>query len=228
MKIQSTKDISNQEKFRFMVYAYSGMGKTQLISTIPGKILVLNLDKGLKTLGGHDIDYVTANKWEDVIEFLNYIKKPECLSVYNWIVFDSVTAMTDLLYRHLENDKKFTGHEFWKHYGGFINKFMLVLRDQTDYHTLSLFEAIDKEDDSGMAIKAFGIQGQVGGRVPGFFDEVYALKMEKDNSRILQTVSSPGWIAKSRSRNIDKTGPALNKTEPADLAHIMNKIQGKK
>lgn len=220
MKISNTKNINHEEKFRFMVYGYSGIGKTKLIGTLPGKVLVLNTDKGLLTLAGMDVDYASANSWKEVIDFLNYMKTDEAKKKYKFIVFDSVSAMMDLLYMELSENKKLGGFDLWREYGGFVTKFFRVLRDQQDYHTLSLFEAIDKEDDAGLAVKAFGVQGSVGGRIPNFFDEVFALRMDKSGVRMLQTASSPGWIAKDRSQSLEKN-------ELADLKIIMEKIKGK-
>ena len=217
MKINNTKEITQLEKFRIMVYGNSGVGKTQLIGTIPGKSLVLNCDKGMKTLSSLDIDYVSANNWSEIMEFLNFMKKEDCLKTYEWIVFDSISAMMDLLYLDLSETKKLAGFDLWREYSNFVNKFMRVLRDQQNYHTLSICEAIDKEDDSGVATKGFGVQGQIGGRIPNFYDEVFALRIGKDNARMLQTASSSGWIAKDRSQ-------VLEKNEVADLGVVMAKI----
>lgn len=220
MKIQSSKNIVNEDKFRFMVYGNSGVGKTQLISTIPGKCLVLNTDKGMKTLHKSDIDFVSAVSWKEVLEFLNYMKTPECQKVYTWIVFDSISAMMDLLFLELSEVKKLTGFDLWREYGAFVTKFMRVIRDQQEYHTLSIFECLDKEDDTGVPTKSFAVQGQVGGRVPNYYDEVFALRITKDTTRVLQTASSPGWIAKDRSQ-------LLEKAEVPDLSIIMTKLRGK-
>lgn len=216
MNIKSTKDIQKDEKFRLMVYGQSGIGKTKLIGTLPGKILVLNTDKGMQTLGKSDIDYVSANKWSEVMEFLNYIKTDEAKK-YDFLVFDSVSATMDLLYMELSEVKKLGGFDLWKDYGAFVMKFMRFLRDQQTFHTLSIFEAIDKEDESGLATKGFGVQGQIGSRIPNFYDMVFALRVDKTGARYLQTSSVPGWISKDRSQLLDKQ-------EPADLNVIMKKI----
>lgn len=221
MKISNTKDITTNEKIRFMVYGSSGVGKTKLIGTIPEKTLVLNTDKGMRTLSSMDIDYASANSWKEVIAFLDFIKTKECSDKYTWLVFDSISAMTDLLYTELVDNKKLDGFAMWKEYAGFVMKFMRFLRDQQVYNTLSIFEAIDKETESGVTEKSFGVQGSVGGRIPNFYDEVFALRLDKNGNRILQTASSAGWIAKDRAQ-------VLEKTEVADLAIIMDKIRGLK
>lgn len=216
MNIKSTKDIKHSEKFRIMIYGNSGIGKTKLIGTLPGRVLVLNGDKGLLTLSKMDVDYVSVNKWSEVMEFLNYIKTEDAKK-YEFLVFDSVTAIMDLLYTELADVKKLTGYDIWREYGAFVMKFMRFLRDQETFHTLSIFEAIDKEDESGVATKGFGVQGQIGSRIPNFYDMVFALRVDKTGARYLQTSSVPGWISKDRSQLLDKQ-------EPADLNIVMKKI----
>ncbi len=220
MKISSTKDIAAEGKLRFMVYGYSGIGKTKLISTIGEKTLVLNTDKGMLTLAGSDIDYVSANTWNEVDEFLKFLRTKECKETYAWVVFDSVSAMADLLGAELSKVKKLTGFEYWNEYDAFVKGFLLFLRDQTTYNTVSIYEAIDKEDDNDIPYKAFGVQGGTGKRIPNFYDEVFSLKLNKEGDRVVQTASTPGWIAKDRSQTLEKF-------EPANLAAIMKKIRGK-
>ena len=220
MQILDTSEFLSNNKFRFMIYGKSGIGKTQLISTVKGRILILNTDKGLSTLRKFQCQYVSANTWPEILEFLNFIKTKECQESYDWIVFDSVTALSDILYNHLIDDKKLSGFDLWREYGNFMSKFLRFIRDQNTYHTVSIFEAIDKEDASGVTVQVFGVQGQIGSKVPNFYDEVFAMKMivqNKEPKRMLQTLTTLGWIAKDRSK-------ALEALEEPDLNVIMEKI----
>jgi hypothetical protein len=221
MQIKSTKDITVTEKFRFMLYGLSGVGKTKLIGTIPEKTLIMNADKGMLTLASMDKDFVSVNSWKEIEEVLTYLKSKEALEKYQWFCIDSGTAVADLLLNHLSEEKKLSGFDLWREYGNIYNKFMRFLRDQQAYHTLSIFEAIDKEDESGIMTKSFGVQGSIGGRIPNFYDFVFALKVDKTGNRIIQTSSTPGWICKDRSQKLEKQ-------EPADLGQIMKKIRGDK
>lgn len=228
MKILNTKDITETGKIRIMIYGKSGSGKTRLISTIPGKTLVLNIDKGMATLAGSDVDYVNANTWPEVIEFLNEVKKAEYQDKYSCLVFDDVTSLADLLMAHLEKQQesapKADGFALWKEYGGFMMKFFRFIRDQTAYDIVANFQAVDKDDDSGVTNQVFGVQGQVGSMVPKFFDEVLPLRIlskEKGAFAELQTKSSLGWTAKDRSKK-------LLDVEKPDLTALMGKIRSQK
>ena len=226
LQVMDTSEYLTNNKFRFMVYGKSGIGKTLLISTIKGRVLVLNTDKGLATLRKVPCKYVSANTWPEVLEFLTFIKTKECRDAYDWIVFDSVTALSDILFHYLLEDKKLSGFDFWRDYGNFMMKFMRFLRDQNIYHTLSIFEAIDKDNAQGFTEQIFGVQGQVGSKIPNYYDEVFALKMiihNKEQKRMLQTLTTLGWTAKDRSQSLDSL-------EEPDLNNIMEKISkgGKK
>lgn len=222
MKINNTKNVSDNEKLKIMLYGLSGIGKTKLIGTLKEKILILNADKGLMTLQGLDIDYFTATSWKEVMEFLDYIKTKECSEKYTWIGFDTVTAMFDLLFAHLEKrqaaDSKYDGFCFWKDYGGLLLNFLRIIRDQNTYNILALFQHSTKEDKDGISQQVFGLQGGSATRPPDFFDEIFVLRQDKNGARIVQTASSPGYIAKDRSQ-------VLEKNEIADLNEILKKIK---
>lgn len=58
-----------------------GKGKTKLISSMPGKILVADADNGLSTImndvaeSGQTVDVATVESWEDFLEVLDEVKK---------------------------------------------------------------------------------------------------------------------------------------------------------
>lgn len=221
MKINNTKNVSLTEKLKIMLYGVSGSGKTKLIGTLKEKILILNADKGLMTLNGLDIDYVTAASWKEVMEFLDYIKTKECQDKYTWIGFDTVTAMFDLLYAHIEKKQAGDNFAFWKEYGGLLLNFLRIIRDQNTYNILALFQHSTKEDKDGLSQQVFGLQGSIATRPPDFFDEIFVLKQDKNGARLVHTAASAGFIAKDRSQKLEKQ-------EPADLSLIMNKIRDNK
>ncbi len=223
MKIFNAKDVQDNEKLKIMLYGVSGSGKTKLMGTLKEKILVLNADRGLLTLSGADIDYVTVNSWKEVIEFLDYIKTKECAEKYSWIGFDTVTAMFDLLTAHLEKkalmDSKFDGFAFYKEYGGLLLNFLRIVRDQNTFNVLALFQHSTKEDKNGLSQQVFGFVGSNATRAPEFFDEVFCLRSDKEGNRIVHTAPIPGFVCKDRSQTLEKT-------EKADLSLIMKKIKG--
>lgn len=224
MEIKSTSDFNETGKLRFVVYGSSGAGKTKLISTLPGRVLILDTDKGLATIRKSNIDYVTATNWKEVKEFLAYLRTEECLKKYDFIVFDTLTAIFDSYMIELEEKEKKRDKpdkfNVYKQFLDFAMAFFANLRDQQNYHTLTLCQMGERENSDGITEKSYAIPGQARNRMTEFFDEVFALRVDKEGVRYLQTVSQAGYLAKDRSNVLDKH-------EPADLSKIIDKIKGK-
>ena len=53
---RSLKDAIESRATKYLVYGGSGVGKTTLIASLPGKILILSAESGLLSLSGADID----------------------------------------------------------------------------------------------------------------------------------------------------------------------------
>lgn len=221
MNIQSAKDIQNNKKIKIMLHGPSAAGKTRLLKTLPEKALILNSDKGLRTIAGAaNLDFFDVSSWSEAEEFLNYIKTAECKEKYSWIVFDSVNALADIKLRDLVEIKKIEGFKVWDKYGSFVLSLLMILRDQESYNTICIFASTPKTTDQGITIQTYGIQGNmVGLRPPEFFDEVFAVKQDKDGKRVIQTNSANGLICKDRSEK-------LLPIEDADLSKILAKIKG--
>lgn len=224
MEIKNTSEINNGGKFRFLVYGQSGAGKTRLISTIPKDCLILDTDKGLKSIKHLALDYKTASSWDEVKEFFVYLKTDECKKKYSWIVLDTLTVILDFYMKELiakeEKKSKPDKYNIYSEFLKFALNLFAMIRDQDHYNFLVLSQLMERENDSGISEKTYCIPGQARNRISEFFDEVYALRIEKDDTRTLQTMPSLGWACKTRSD--------LNKIEPADINSIMHKIKGGK
>lgn len=89
------------------IYGMPGKGKTKLIGTMSGKILVADADNGLSTIvkdveaSGKQVDVATVETWEDFLEVLDEAKN------YDSFAVDHLTKIQQMLYDYLiENDKK--------------------------------------------------------------------------------------------------------------------------
>lgn len=89
------------------IYGMPGKGKTKLIGTMPGKILVADADNGLSTImkdveaSGKTVDVAPVETWDDFLEVLEEAKN------YDSLAIDHLTKIQQLLYDHLiEQDKK--------------------------------------------------------------------------------------------------------------------------
>ena len=88
MEIKRTSDVT-LEGITILVYGNSGVGKTSLIRTIPGRVLILSAEAGLLSLRNTDIEYVGIHSMADLSEAYSYITAH--LADYSCIVLDSLS-----------------------------------------------------------------------------------------------------------------------------------------
>jgi energy-coupling factor transporter ATP-binding protein EcfA2 len=194
MEIQTTKDIKKKEKVHIALYGASGTGKTKMIETLKGKTLILNADKGLLTLkGSENVDFVNLNTFEDVIEAMKFIKSEK--NNYDNIAIDSMSVIGDLLIKYLKG-KGVKGFDLWGEYANYIGSIMMT----------SIFELIEKENESGLLAKKVGLQGSLSSRVGYFFDFFFAARLKQSKEGPIykiQTQSKEGYECKSRLEGLD-------------------------
>ena len=90
MEKKRTSQIMNNG-ITVLVYGQSGVGKTTLIKTLPGKVLILSAEAGLLSLRDTDIEYVDIHAMDDLTEAYSYILSN--INEYNCIVLDSLSEI---------------------------------------------------------------------------------------------------------------------------------------
>lgn len=108
MKLTSAKDIQNND-VTYLIYGAPGMGKTSLVKFLPGKSLVLDMDRTTRVLKGHDnIDVAlidnqnTWKAWGDTIKELTSMD----LSEYDNLVLDNISELERCILGNLGRDGK--------------------------------------------------------------------------------------------------------------------------
>lgn len=222
MKIKNTKDVSTN-KMAFCVYGPSGVGKTTLVGTLPGKVLMLSAEQGELSLKGKDVDYIHASTWKEVKEFIEFVQTDEAKKTYDWIVLDSMSELGERVLEACEEKFKGEDNKFkiWDTYKKELTKIIKFFRDTPDYHSLHIYQQDIREDDAGRRMTTFKVSGSLRANVPYFYDEVFYMKIDKDDkgkeTRVLQTAAAPRLVAKDRSG-------ALDEKELPDVAKILEKI----
>lgn len=95
IQIINAKEVINHAS-TYIIYANPGVGKTTSIKYIPGKTLLIDIDKSSSVLAGEDIDilpvdsYKIWESWMDVVTWLHNSKNTEA---YDNIVIDNVTEL---------------------------------------------------------------------------------------------------------------------------------------
>lgn len=217
MEIKNTQNV-HQNKVCLCVYGPSGVGKTSLVGTLPGKVLMLSAEQGELSLKGKDIDYVHASSWKGIDDFIKYTGTPECQQTYDWIVIDSISEVAD---RCIEGcEKKYEGFKMWGAFADAMSKLIKYFRDNPHYNSLHIYQEEIKDDDMGRRNHDFCIKGSLRSKIPYFYDIVLAMRSktkEGKTERFLQTVSSGGFTAKDRSGSLEQI-------EQPDLENIYKKI----
>lgn len=117
MRIRSTKNISETKKLKIIVYGDSGVGKTTLLGTLKGKILLITAEGGEMSLADKDIDIVDITLDDDgkpirvekridrLKEVYTYLTTDlEARKKYDWICADSITEISACLIKVLEKE----------------------------------------------------------------------------------------------------------------------------
>lgn len=209
-----SESIDKKQDLSLMVYGRSGVGKTRLIGTLGGKVLVLSAERGLLSLGGLDqkdkerISVAEVSTAKEIAEIKD-------LAVFDWIVIDSIS---DIFESDLAALKK-TNKDPRQAYGDLQDTgFALFrfLRDKTKCGLVIIAKEIAEEKRVEPSMPG----SKLGQAASYYFDLVCRLVVNQDGTRSLITNSRDGIeVAKDRSGK-------LNQIEPADLSVLVNKIKG--
>lgn len=222
ISLKRTGNIANA-KIKTLVYSDAGAGKTTLIPTMPN-VFGISAEGGFLSIAESDIPYAEVSSFNDLNEVYEWVTESDEAKDFESIALDSITEIAEVV---LSNEKK-NCKDGRAAYGEMGDKMQSIIRafrdlDKHVYFTSQLDKM--KDENTGKLIFAPSMPGaKLSGKLPYFFDEVYALRVEKDGEgnawRGLLTQPDGMWTAKSRSGKLDQW-------ESADLGAVMRKIQGK-
>jgi phage nucleotide-binding protein len=219
INIKNTKTVANNG-IKMLVYGQAGAGKTSLIKTLPAPI-VLSAEAGLLSIAGADIPYIEIHNFAELEEAYNYVKNHS--SEYGTVVLDSISEIAEVVLA-AEKDKAKDPRQA---YGALLDTMNAMIRAFRDLPLNVYFSAkMDKiQDDTARIYYGPSSPGtKVSQALPYFFDEVFALRVEKNQEgtleRWLQTFPDGVYVAKDRSGK-------LQDFEKPDLGKIIQKIGGR-
>lgn len=214
-----------------LIYGASGTGKTELIGTLAelGEVLVIDIDKGWKTLKfskrvkpfADKITVVSFDQFEDLDEAYKLAsyndpkRWKQCIGVekkFDWIVFDTWSELQWSMMQKLRKEQDLSGSklDFRKgiqiqHWGMLtdLNKLAVeALRDCDVNIVLTMQETMSKDEISGQIYGGPAIHGKLVNEMPAYFDIVVHTTVDIQGNFVASTKPKGKWPAKTRIKDI--------------------------
>lgn len=209
---------------KLLVYGQAGAGKTSLLKTLP-KPIVLSAEGGLLSIQDADLPYIEIATMDELREAYEWLTTTDEAKIYESVGIDSISEIAEVCLNH----EKKVNKDPRAAYGAMqeqMSDIIRAFRDLPGKHVYMSAKLEKSTDEMGRMLYAPSMPGNKSGQaLPYFFDEVLALRIEKDaegiTQRALMCDSDGLWSAKDRSGKLDAW-------EAPDLSAIIAKIGAKK
>jgi len=221
INLRSTKGL-HANGVKLLVYGNAGSGKTSLIPTLPNPV-VLSAEGGLLSIADADLPFVEVSSYDTLMEAYRWVVESDEAKHFESIALDSISEIAEVVLNH----EKKIAKDPRQAYGSMQEQMADIIRAFRDIpgkHIYFTAKCEKATDESGRILYAPSMPGnKTGQALPYFFDEVLALRVEKDAEGVAQRAlmcDSDGiWQAKDRSGKLDGW-------EAPDLGAIIAKIGG--
>ena len=219
IQLKSTGELGNQG-LKVLVYGQAGCGKTTLSKTLPTPV-VLSAEGGLLSLKDDNIPYLEIKSMTDLHEAYEWVSKSKD---YESVVLDSISEIAEVVLSHEKKINK-DGRAAYGEMDVQLSEIIRAFRD-LNMHVLMTAKLEKQQDEMGRMLYFPSLPGnKTAQKLPYFFDEVLALRIEKDEDgktqRALMCDSDGLWLAKDRSGKLEAW-------ETPDLGEIIAKVGGAK
>ncbi len=207
---------------KLLVYGQAGAGKTSLIRTLPEPI-VLSAEGGLLSIQDADLPFIEVASMEDLREAYEWVAGSDEAKVFASVALDSISEVAEVVLQY-ELKRNKDGRAAYGELNSTMNELIRAFRDLPGKHVYMSAKLEKSQDEMGRMLYNPGMPGKsLTQGLPYFFDEVLALRVEKDadgnTQRALMCDSDGLWAAKDRSGKLDAW-------EAPDLGAIIAKIGG--
>lgn len=205
---------------KLLVYGNAGAGKTSLIPTLPNPV-VLSAEGGLLSIADADVPFLEVSSYDTLMEAYQWLTQSAEAKGFDSVALDSISEIAEVV---LNYEKKIA-KDPRQAYGAMqeqMTDLIRAFRDLENKHVYFTAKCEKATDETGRLLFAPSMPGnKTGQQLPYFFDEVLALRVEKDASGVAQRAlmcDSDGiWLAKDRSGK-------LAAWEAPDLGALIAKI----
>jgi hypothetical protein len=221
IQLKRTKEATAQA-VKLLVYGQAGAGKTSLIPTLPTPV-ILSAEGGLLSIADTNLPFIEITSMDDLREAYKWLNGSAEAKEFQSVALDSISEIAEVV---LNTEKK-VNKDPRAAYGAMQEQMADIIRGFRDLpgkHVYMSAKLEKTQDEMGRVLYAPSMPGnKTGQSLPYFFDEVLALRVEKDSDgntrRALLTDGDGLWLAKDRSGKLEVW-------EDADLGEIIKKIGG--
>jgi phage nucleotide-binding protein len=207
---------------KLLVYGAAGAGKTSLIPTLPSPV-VLSAEGGLLSIAGADVPFIEISSMDELREAYEWLTKSKEAEAFQSVAIDSISEIAEVVLNYEKKHNK----DPRAAYGSMQEQMADVIRafrDLPGRHVYMSAKLEKSQDELAKMMYSPSMPGnKTGQALPYFFDEVLALRVEKDadgkTQRALMCDGDGVWLAKDRSGKLDMW-------EAPDLGAIIAKIGG--
>lgn len=222
VELKRTKDV-HTNGVKMLVYGQAGAGKTTLIKTLPNPIII-SAEAGLLSLQDADLPFIEVTTMDDLKEAYAWLTSDKG-EKFESVAIDSISEIAEVVLTH----EKAVAKDPRQAYGEMQDQMQSLIRafrDLPGRHILMTAKLEKTTDEMGRMLYSPSMPGnKMGQMMPFFFDELLALRVEKDGEgnpqRTIQTEPDGLWQAKDRSGSLETW-------EEPDLGAIIKKIGGEK
>jgi len=219
ISLKRTKEATAQA-VKLLVYGQAGAGKTSLIPTLP-KPVILSAEGGLLSIADTNLPFIEITSMDDLREAYKWLTSSTEAAEFESVALDSISEIAEVVL----NAEKKINKDPRAAYGAMQEQMADIIRGFRDLpgkHVYMSAKLEKTQDEMGRVLYAPSMPGnKTGQSLPYFFDEVLALRVEKDaegmTRRALMTDGDGLWLAKDRSGKLEVW-------EDADLGDIIRKI----
>jgi len=204
ISIRRTSD-AHSNGVKCLVYGNAGAGKTTLAASMP-EPLIISAEGGLLSIQAADLPYIEVKTMADLHEAYAWLTESEEAKGFQSVVIDSLSEIGEVVLIH----EKAINKDGRAAYGEMAAQMTSLIRAFRDLprHVLMTAKVEKAQDESGRILYSPSMPGsKVGQALPYFFDEVLALRVEKDaegqTQRALMCESDGLWLAKDRSGRLE-------------------------